>query len=204
MLANSHLDKSLLHGGHQLGGDDFSMLSHAYSQEAALMLSEDPSQSYAAAGSYIADLGSPANEASQWDMQALLNLDGEELLVDDLDNAAGLHHMLQDSLTTTSTARGDPKSSKATLRCPHPSCSSKTVFTRQCDVDKHYRLHFRQYFCRIEGCPQNQTVAFATVKDRDRHERAHNPSIPCEHCGKLFSRQDNLRDHCRRRHAKGK
>lgn len=94
----------------------------------------------------------------------------------------------------------------AALQCPYPSCSSKKLFKRQCDVDKHYRQHFRKYFCRFSGCQMpgqngsNFPIAFATTKDRDRHETAHNPSIPCHYCGKLFSRQDNLRDHCRKRH----
>lgn len=181
------LDKSLAYGGlHADPQDGFPPLLHNYSSGDSLSLSGD----YAIAGSYMADLPLD-HEAVQWDMQALLDLDGEELLVADHGTAGGL---LQDS--TTDSAAG--------LRCPHPSCSSKTVFMRQCDVDKHYRLHFRQYLCRIEGCQQKQGLAFATVKDRDRHERAHNPSIPCQHCGKLFSRQDNLRDHCRRRHGKGK
>lgn len=94
-------------------------------------------------------------------------------------------------------------SAAAPQRCPHPACSSKLVFTRQCDLDKHYRLHSRGNFCREPGCSQQEgisTVGFVTAKDRDRHERAHHPSIPCRLCGKLFSRQDNLRDHVRRRH----
>lgn len=88
------------------------------------------------------------------------------------------------------------------LQCPHPSCISKTVFTRQCDLDKHYCSHVRLYHRRFPGCYHVDTNArvFATKKDRDRHERAHRPSIACVYCGRLFSRQDNLRDHCWRRH----
>lgn len=29
------------------------------------------------------------------------------------------------------------------LRCLHPGCVSKAVFLRQCDLNSHYRLHFR-------------------------------------------------------------
>ncbi len=89
------------------------------------------------------------------------------------------------------------------LECPHPSCNSKALFKRQCDLDKHYRLHFRKHFCRIPGCRRTDLespLGFATTKDRDRHERLHNPSITCQYCGRLFSRFDNLRAHCRRRH----
>ncbi len=93
------------------------------------------------------------------------------------------------------------------LRCPHPSCSSKLLFTRRCDMDKHYRLHFRKYFCRTVGCHMSYEAAgneprigFATIKDRNRHENSHSPSLPCPICGQLFSRYDNMRDHCQRRH----
>ena len=85
-----------------------------------------------------------------------------------------------------------------TLKCTFDGCTSKAVFTRQCDLAKHFRQHFRKYQCRVEGC--QASAGFATKKDRARHERTHNPSILCEHCGRKFSRQDNLRDHIRRRH----
>lgn len=90
-----------------------------------------------------------------------------------------------------------------TLQCPHPLCRSKRRFTRQCDLDKHYRSHFRRYFCRLPNCHDGATdgpPGFPTIKDRDRHEHAHNPTIPCEDCGKLFSRLDNLASHRRRLH----
>lgn len=85
-------------------------------------------------------------------------------------------------------------------RCPHPACASQLLFTRQGDLNKHSRLHQRKYICRMptgEGC----LVAFATAKDRNRHETGHAPSIACTLCGRLFSRQDNLRGHCRKLHA---
>ena len=99
----------------------------------------------------------------------------------------------------------------AILCCPHPGCSSKVLFTRQCDLDKHYRLHFRKYFCRVTGCgvtrrsnhqaARTAQIGFPTIKDRDRHEKRHHPSFRCHYCMKLFSRWDNLKDHCRRRHG---
>ncbi|KAJ3497288.1 hypothetical protein NLG97_g2020 [Lecanicillium saksenae] len=86
-------------------------------------------------------------------------------------------------------------------RCPHPSCTSEVLFTRQCDLTKHYRQHERKHLCRIptgDGC----LIGFATPKDRNRHESSHAPpSIVCNHCGRFFSRQDNLRDHRRKRHS---
>ncbi len=101
--------------------------------------------------------------------------------------------------------------SEPSLRCPHQPCSSRLVFRRQCDLNKHYRQHNRRYFCRVVGCKNwdegNQTVSlgmpagFPTIKDRDRHEKGHNPSLPCPDCGRLFGRFDNLRAHWRRRHG---
>lgn len=89
------------------------------------------------------------------------------------------------------------------LKCPHPSCSSKAVFMRLCDLHKHYYSHFRKYSCRVPNChlAEGKLRIFALRKDRDRHERAHKPSIPCLYCDRLFSRQDNWRDHCQKRHG---
>lgn len=91
------------------------------------------------------------------------------------------------------------------LPCPHLSCSSKILFTRRCDLNKHYRTHIRNHFCRANNCKHNSgrsTLGFATKKDRDRHEKTHNPSMPCSCCGKLFSRSDGLRAHFRRQHQR--
>lgn len=89
-------------------------------------------------------------------------------------------------------------------QCPHPSCTSKTMFTRQRDFDKHYRLHFPRFACRAPNCQlgDGKPRMFALRKDRDRHEAAHNPSLSCNFCGGIFSRRDNLRDHCRKVHGR--
>ncbi|KAL2208335.1 hypothetical protein CC79DRAFT_566805 [Sarocladium strictum] len=92
------------------------------------------------------------------------------------------------------------------LSCPYPSCSSRMLFTRMCDLNKHYRLHFRKYYCRVAGCHAagaQSNMGFTTMKDRNRHERAHNPSIPCPNCGSLFSRYDNFQSHFRTVHGPG-
>lgn len=89
-------------------------------------------------------------------------------------------------------------------RCPHPSCSSRVLFTRQCDLNKHYRTHSRRYFCRDAECRQDGDGArcgFPTIKDRNRHETMHYPTLSCQYCGRVFSRYDNLRTHCRRVHC---
>lgn len=89
-------------------------------------------------------------------------------------------------------------------RCNYPKCSSKAVFTRGCDLRKHYNRHSKTLFCRDKSCPQSREGGFSSKKDRLRHEQKHNPSIRCEveDCGRLFSRVDNMKDHVRRIHKK--
>ncbi|EED17122.1 C2H2 transcription factor, putative [Talaromyces stipitatus ATCC 10500] len=96
----------------------------------------------------------------------------------------------------------DPSS--GTWRCRHPGCTSKAVFTRACDLRKHFNRHMKYLFCRYEGCPQATEGGFSSKKDRDRHEAKHNPQIPCERedCDRVFSRMDNMKDHVRRIHGK--
>lgn len=91
-------------------------------------------------------------------------------------------------------------------RCAFPNCTSRAVFTRGCDLRKHYNRHSKHLFCRIEGCPQSEaaciavaqqqaiqagaeasdpsklavTGGFSSKKDRARHEAKHNPGIKCE------------------------
>ncbi|MCJ1336195.1 hypothetical protein MMC09_001471 [Bachmanniomyces sp. S44760] len=89
-----------------------------------------------------------------------------------------------------------------TWRCAYPGCASKAIFVRGCDLRKHYRRHSKNFFCRHEGCPQATEGGFSSKKDRARHEAKHNPGVPCEAagCDRVFSRQDNMKDHVRRIH----
>ncbi|QKX53315.1 uncharacterized protein TRUGW13939_00393 [Talaromyces rugulosus] len=98
------------------------------------------------------------------------------------------------------------RSANGTWRCAHPGCSSKTVFTRACDLRKHYNRHRKYLFCRFDGCPQSREGGFSSKKDRARHEAKHNPQITCEWqgCGRVFSRADNMKDHVRRIHCRGR
>lgn len=98
------------------------------------------------------------------------------------------------------------RGANGTWRCAHPGCSSKTVFTRACDLRKHYNRHRKYLFCRFDGCPQSREGGFSSKKDRARHEAKHNPQITCEWqgCGRVFSRADNMKDHVRRIHCRGR
>lgn len=127
--------------------------------------------------------------------------------------------------------RSADTSSVQAWRCAFPNCTSRAVFTRGCDLRKHYNRHSKHLFCRVDGCPQSEAACvrvaqeqaiqagadasdpsklavsggFSSKKDRARHEAKHAPSIRCEFpdCGRVFSRMDNMKDHCRRIHQKG-
>ena len=81
-----------------------------------------------------------------------------------------------------------------TWSCAYPGCSSRSTFSRGCDLRKHYKRHTKSLFCRHEGCPQATDGGFSSKKDRVRHEAKHNPMISCEWegCDRLFSRVDNM------------
>lgn len=92
-------------------------------------------------------------------------------------------------------------------RCAYPNCSSRALFTRGCDLRKHYNRHSKHLFCRVKGCPQSEPRVsesvgsssnpgrpggtgnvvlgggFSSKKDRARHEAKHNPRILCEWVG---------------------
>lgn len=86
------------------------------------------------------------------------------------------------------------QNSDGSWRCRHPGCTSKSTFSRGCDLRKHYKRHTKSLFCRVEGCPQATEGGFSSKKDRARHEAKHNPGVVCEWegCERLFSRVDNM------------
>jgi hypothetical protein len=106
--------------------------------------------------------------------------------------------------------------SLARAKCPFPGCKSTARFATPRDFRRHYRQHFKRFFCHYENCPQSapdpqnpSKRGFATRKDRDRHEAKHKPEIRCqwrnqhgEQCTRVFSRMDNMRDHVRRIHQR--
>lgn len=97
---------------------------------------------------------------------------------------------------------GYPLGDGTSWKCAYPGCISPAVFTRGCDLRKHYRRHTKTLFCRFEPCPAATEGGFSSRKDRDRHEAKHRPDIPCEWrgCDRVFSRVDNMKDHVRRIH----
>lgn len=86
------------------------------------------------------------------------------------------------------------KNTDGSWSCAWPGCTSRSRFTRACDLRKHYKRHSKTLFCRHDGCPQSTEGGFSSKKDRARHEAKHNPMITCEWegCGRLFSRVDNM------------
>lgn len=99
---------------------------------------------------------------------------------------------------------GYPLNDGVSWKCAYPGCTSQSVFTRGCDLRKHFRRHSKTLFCRHQGCPAATEGGFSSRKDRDRHEAKHRPDIPCEWrgCDRVFSRVDNMKDHVRRIHQK--
>jgi hypothetical protein len=78
--------------------------------------------------------------------------------------------------------------------CAYEGCTSRAIFTRGCDLRKHYKRHTKSFFCRHEGCPQATGGGFSSKKDLARHEAKHNPGVICEFpgCDRVFSRVDNM------------
>jgi len=89
-------------------------------------------------------------------------------------------------------------------RCAYSHCTSQAIFTRGCDLRKHFRRHTKSLYCSYEDCPQSRDGGFSSKKDRDRHEAKHAPKIHCTQrgCERVFSRVDNMKDHVRRIHRK--
>ncbi|KXS98394.1 hypothetical protein AC578_4635 [Pseudocercospora eumusae] len=123
-------------------------------------------------------------------------------------NASSLHSISDVSRSVSPNAsemaKYGRKNDDGSWSCTYPGCSSKSTFKRGCDLRKHYKRHTKSLWCRHEGCPQASEGGFSSKKDRARHEAKHNPSIVCEWegCKRLFSRQDNMKDHVRRVHKR--
>lgn len=53
-------------------------------------------------------------------------------------------------------------------RCAFPSCTSRAVFTRGCDLRKHYNRHSKHLFCRHAGCSQSKEACIAAAQQAAR------------------------------------
>ncbi|SMR60378.1 unnamed protein product [Zymoseptoria tritici ST99CH_1A5] len=108
------------------------------------------------------------------------------------------------SPSATEMSKWGKKNLSGTWSCAFPGCTSRSTFSRGCDLRKHYKRHSKTLFCRHDGCPQSTEGGFSSKKDRSRHEAKHNPGVTCEWdgCERLFSRQDNMKDHVRRVHMR--
>lgn len=157
------------------------------------------------------DINKPQPDANSCPRRITFSLDQGDYTSDPVSEIASTSSMANAPIlarTDNSSTATYPSTNASTdfnghaLYCLHPSCNSKAVFLRQCDLNKHYRSHLRKFPCRSPNCHLGNRTRpmFVLRKDRDRHESAHKPSIPCRYCRKIFSRRDNLRDHCRTQH----
>lgn len=98
------------------------------------------------------------------------------------------------SPTSTKSTDYGYRNAEGLLVCSFRGCTSRAVFSRGCDLRKHYKRHNKSHFCSFEGCPQHYEGGFSSKKDLARHEAKHNPGIWCEWegCNRLFSRVDNM------------
>ena len=111
--------------------------------------------------------------------------------------------------------RTPPRNSKDEIYCDHADCSGKReIFTRTCEWNKHMDKHERPYKCQERGC--ERLLGFTYSGGLLRHNRevhkknlaTRNPLYcPFSNCnrnassGNGFTRQENLNEHKRRRHA---
>ncbi|KAL7270648.1 hypothetical protein RUND412_006637 [Rhizina undulata] len=86
-------------------------------------------------------------------------------------------------------------------------CSCGKEFKRRCDLTKHRQRYDRKFACPHENCRYHKK-RWATQKDLERHISSVHTD-PVRHimcgvagCSKTCSRQDNMRDHMKRKHFK--
>ena len=164
-----------------------------------------PSYSPGPSGPPMRDRSSSVARPSPFPAESWSNNSWSSLHPDDIDDSS--------SQVSRSSSPGNPSDLQnfgyplgdgTSWRCGYPGCTSQAVFTRGCDLRKHFRRHTKTLFCRYKGCPAATEGGFSSRKDRDRHEAKHQPDIPCEWrgCDRVFSRVDNMRDHVRRIHQR--
>ncbi|KAJ5578283.1 uncharacterized protein N7459_007247 [Penicillium hispanicum] len=109
-------------------------------------------------------------------------------------------------------ARDPPKNSEGQIFCDHPDCqTSPPTFRRPCEWNKHMDKHDRPYKCYEPGCDKIQGFTYSGgllrhqrevhKKNTDAKKPLMCPYADCNRStGNGFTRQENLREHLRRRH----
>ncbi|KAJ9219775.1 hypothetical protein DTO169C6_7859 [Paecilomyces variotii] len=109
-------------------------------------------------------------------------------------------------------ARDPPKNTAGQIYCDHPDCQhSPPTFRRPCEWNKHMDKHDRPYKCMEPGCDKIQGFTYSgglLRHQREVHKKNANAKKPlmCPYAdcnrstGNGFTRQENLKEHLRRRH----
>ncbi|KAF9884135.1 hypothetical protein FE257_002256 [Aspergillus nanangensis] len=109
-------------------------------------------------------------------------------------------------------ARDPPKNPAGQIYCDHPECQqTPPIFRRPCEWNKHMDKHDRPYKCGEPGCDKIQGFTYSGGLLRHQrevhkmHVNAKKPLMcPYTDCnrstGDGFTRQENLKEHLRRRH----
>ncbi|KAJ5553417.1 hypothetical protein N7494_002795 [Penicillium frequentans] len=109
-------------------------------------------------------------------------------------------------------ARDPPKNTEGQIYCDHPECQAQPpTFRRPCEWNKHMDKHDRPYKCYEPGCDKIQGFTYSGgllrhqrevhKKNTDAKKPLMCPYADCNRStGNGFTRQENLREHLRRRH----
>ncbi|CEJ61906.1 hypothetical protein PMG11_10423 [Penicillium brasilianum] len=108
--------------------------------------------------------------------------------------------------------RDPPKNKEGQIFCDHTDCqASPPTFRRRCEWNKHMDKHDRPYKCYEPDCEKIQGFTYSgglLRHQREVHKKNNEtkkpmmcPYVDCNRStGKGFTRQENLREHLRRRH----
>ncbi|CDM28578.1 hypothetical protein DTO013E5_974 [Penicillium roqueforti] len=109
-------------------------------------------------------------------------------------------------------ARDPPKNAEGQIFCDHVECqSAPPTFRRPCEWNKHMDKHDRPYKCYEPNCDKIQGFTYSGgllrhqrevhKKNTDTKKALMCPYTDCNRStGNGFTRQENLREHLRRRH----
>ncbi|KAF7713159.1 Zinc finger C2H2 type domain-containing protein [Penicillium ucsense] len=109
-------------------------------------------------------------------------------------------------------ARDPPKNAEGQIYCDHADCqAAPPTFRRPCEWNKHMDKHDRPYKCFEPGCDKIQGFTYSgglLRHQREVHKKNNDSKKPlmCPYAdcnrstGNGFTRQENLREHLRRRH----